>query len=417
MTSPCGSSPRSAALILWLLLPTTASAATIRVPQDRSTLTAAVRSARPGDEIVLAAGRYAPRHGERFPIELAGKSLRIRGAGPDRTTLDAEGRSRHFVVRDPDRSRIQDLRLVGGRAPDGGGAILVEGGEPAVVRVAFAYDESAAGGDAIQVSGGRPRIANCLFTENGGRGPTVWIVGGAPRVVRCTLWENGGPSLGIRGTTVPLVERCVIGRPGTLGGPRLGVRIVAWGDATSPTFSSNVFLDCDDGVVRVEGEAGPTLAVALESARRARGLRSTAGALRDPERGDYRLARGLGDDADAGAYGGDEALPAPSVAADGPMAADSTVAAPLLHPSVPNPFAPRTTIHFQVPEASVVDLGIYNVLGQRVRTLPAGDLPGGEHSQEWDGRDDRGEDLPPGIYFVRITIGSASESQRLVLVR
>ena len=80
-------------------------------------------------------------------------------------------------------------------------------------------------------------------------------------------------------------------------------------------------------------------------------------------------------------------------------------------------FTPATTIHFTVPRTDVVDLGVYNVLGRRIRTLHTGDLPAGEHSRIWDGRDDLGAEAPPGIYFVRITQGGVTESRRLVLVR
>ena len=116
-----------------------------------------------------------------------------------------------------------------------------------------------------------------------------------------------------------------------------------------------------------------------------------------------------------GAFGGTEPIRlAWGSSADGET---DDSAAGLLGPSVPNPFTPATTIHFTVPQAGVVDLGVYNVLGRRIRTLHAGDVSAGEHSRVWDGRDDLGAEAPPGIYFVRITQGEVTESRRLVLVR
>ncbi|NIW45714.1 MAG: hypothetical protein GWN30_13475, partial [Gammaproteobacteria bacterium] len=56
----------------------------------------------------------------------------------------------------------------------------------------------------------------------------------------------------------------------------------------------------------------------------------------------------------------------------------------------PNPFNPSTTIEYQLPRAAEVKLAIYNVLGQKVRTLVNGKLAPGYHSVVWDGRDDRG---------------------------
>jgi hypothetical protein len=402
-----------------MLGPVAAPAATLRVPADHPSITAAVAAARPGDEIVVAAGLYSPaRTREAFPLRLSGKSLTIRGVGSGRTRLDAQGASRLFVFSGGDVSTLEDLRLAGGRTPTGGGAILVEEAGPVLRRVRFEANESAVDGDAILVRGGRARVENCVFSSNGGRGATVCVTGGAPEIVRSTWWGNGGPALEIRAGAQARVERCVIARPGVAGGARLGLRILASAVSAAPVLAGNLFLECDDGVIRVEGEAGALLAAGLEEARRARGLRSGTASLRDPIRDDFRVAGGPLGDEDVGAYGGEAALPAPlpRSLADSSRAT-AAASDPLLGPSVPNPFTPSTTIQFHVPVPDVVDLGIYNVLGQRVRTLPAGDLAAGGHRRDWDGRDDRGEDLPPGIYFVRITIGGVTESQRLVLLR
>ncbi len=119
-------------------------------------------------------------------------------------------------------------------------------------------------------------------------------------------------------------------------------------------------------------------------------------------------------DPDAGAFAGTDPLELP------PNVSASASAAPsraLLGPAIPNPFTPSTMIQFTVTEATVVDLGVFNVLGQRIRTLFAGDRAPGEHREAWDGRDDEGRDMPPGVYYVRITQGRDTETQPLVLVR
>ena len=119
---------------------------TIRVPEDRPSLTSAVASARAGDEIVLAPGRFSPsRTRESFPIRLSGKSLRIRGAGAQFTVLDAEGTARHFVISGADRSMLSDLRLTGGKSRETGGAVLIEGG-----RAELRLVEAPEGGDPLE---------------------------------------------------------------------------------------------------------------------------------------------------------------------------------------------------------------------------------------------------------------------------
>lgn len=412
--APRGPSALAILLPLSAVLLPAAHGATHRVPQDRPTLTAAVRAAAPGDEIVLAPGRYTPATGERFPIRLAGKSVRIAGAGAERTVLDAAGRSRHFLFEEDDASTIADLQLTDGHAADGGGSVR-SGSRvgPAFVRVIFRGNAAARDGDAVLVEDGAARFSSCLFETNDGAGPTVCVRAGSPAFTACTWGGNAGAAVEVRGRARPGITACVIAHPGRHGGARLGIRIVAEPEAEGPRLSDNAFAGCDDGVVRVEGEAGLALAAAIDTARRTRGLRRATGGVRDPERGDWRLG---GDDPDAqrlGAFADRDGLPPPRPSAPGGDAAEPV----LLGPSAPNPLAPFTTIPFRVPEPSLVDLGVYNVVGERVRTLPAGDLPAGDHERVWDGRDDRGEELPPGIYFVRITIGTVMESRRVVLVR
>ncbi|MFN8179477.1 MAG: FlgD immunoglobulin-like domain containing protein [bacterium] len=406
----------------WLLalvvvaLGTASRAAVLRVPEDHGSLSEAIASARPGDEIVLGPGRYSPSTtGETLPWRLAGKGLRIRGAGASATLLDAEQAAGHFEVVDGDTSLLADLTLSGGRNVDGGGAVLVDGGAPTLLRLVLTGCEGGRNGDAILVRRGAARVVRCLFLENGSAGPTVCVESDSTRLERCTWSANAGPAVELRGAFAR-VTGCVIAGPGLPAGRGVGLLIVAGEADEGPELVDNLFSGCAEGCVRVEGEAGGRLAAALDEARRTRGLRSGDARFVDAAHGDYRLEfRGSLRDHALGAFGGDDGLSPPSASSAG--GEDAPAGAMLLGATVPNPFAPQTTIHFTLPAPSVVDLGIYNVLGQRVRTLVAGDLSAGEHTRDWNGRDDHDEELPPGIYFVRITIGDVTESRRLVLVR
>ena len=83
----------------------------------------------------------------------------------------------------------------------------------------------------------------------------------------------------------------------------------------------------------------------------------------------------------------------------------------------PNPFNPRTEIAFVAPGGGRVQVRIYDLRGRRVRDLVDEDLGAGRHVRDWDGRDDAGQALPSGVYFVRLGGGDASETMKLTLVR
>ncbi len=89
-----------------------------------------------------------------------------------------------------------------------------------------------------------------------------------------------------------------------------------------------------------------------------------------------------------------------------------------LNPCYPNPFNPATTISYDLPEAANVRLVIYDVAGQRVQTLVAGETVGaGRHEVVWNGTDEAGRVVPAGVYFCRLDAGGYSETRRMALVK
>jgi hypothetical protein len=89
-----------------------------------------------------------------------------------------------------------------------------------------------------------------------------------------------------------------------------------------------------------------------------------------------------------------------------------------LRQNVPNPFRDRTQIAFEVPNASRVQLRIYDVQGRLVRTLDGGQVQGPTSSFEWQGRDDRGHRLPSGVYSYRLIVnGEPTLTRKAVVLR
>ena len=84
----------------------------------------------------------------------------------------------------------------------------------------------------------------------------------------------------------------------------------------------------------------------------------------------------------------------------------------------PNPFNPATTIKYALPQAADVELTVYNVVGQVVRTLVAEHQSAGRYVVEWDATNDNGRSLSSGIYFYRLQAGSEfHEVKKMLLLK
>ncbi len=93
-----------------------------------------------------------------------------------------------------------------------------------------------------------------------------------------------------------------------------------------------------------------------------------------------------------------------------------------LYQNVPNPFNAATTIIVEVGEGSIlqekmVTLEVYNVLGQKIKTLINNTLSPGVHSTRWDTSDDMSQPVPSGIYFARLLVGEESSTIKMVLMK
>lgn len=87
--------------------------------------------------------------------------------------------------------------------------------------------------------------------------------------------------------------------------------------------------------------------------------------------------------------------------------------------AAPNPFREGVDIRFELPRAldSGVRVAVHDLAGRRVATLWDGAAPAGVSHARWDGRGDRGEGLPPGVYLVRAELGETRLQRRIVRVR
>jgi len=88
-----------------------------------------------------------------------------------------------------------------------------------------------------------------------------------------------------------------------------------------------------------------------------------------------------------------------------------------LRPNVPNPFNPRTTIHFVVGQEGPVKVRVFDVSGRLVRTLVDETMNAGAKAIDWDGTDDSGRQVSSGTYLMRLSTVDAQQSRTMLLVK
>ncbi|HXF49916.1 MAG TPA: FlgD immunoglobulin-like domain containing protein [Verrucomicrobiae bacterium] len=83
----------------------------------------------------------------------------------------------------------------------------------------------------------------------------------------------------------------------------------------------------------------------------------------------------------------------------------------------PNPFNLTATIEYALPQAVKVELKVFNILGQVVRTLVDEEKPVGYHQVVWDGKDQTGQPVSSGIYLYQIKAGDYVETKKMHLLK
>ncbi len=88
-----------------------------------------------------------------------------------------------------------------------------------------------------------------------------------------------------------------------------------------------------------------------------------------------------------------------------------------LKQNYPNPFNSGTTISYILPEKSDVQITIYSLLGQPVRTLVNSNTHSGFHTVSWDGKDSSGDTVSGGIYLYRIRTANFTAVRKMLLLK
>jgi DNA-binding beta-propeller fold protein YncE len=88
-----------------------------------------------------------------------------------------------------------------------------------------------------------------------------------------------------------------------------------------------------------------------------------------------------------------------------------------LSPAQPNPFNESTVFRYTLPQKATVRLSVYDIAGRRIRLFEEGQMEAGAHLLRWDGRDDSGRLVPPGVYLYRLNDGNSEKTHRAIMIR
>ncbi len=88
-----------------------------------------------------------------------------------------------------------------------------------------------------------------------------------------------------------------------------------------------------------------------------------------------------------------------------------------LDQNYPNPFNPETEIRFSIPRTADVKLTVFNILGQKVRSLVNARMEPGYYKARWDGRNNAGVKVSSGIYIYRFESAGFVKDMKMILLK
>ena len=88
-----------------------------------------------------------------------------------------------------------------------------------------------------------------------------------------------------------------------------------------------------------------------------------------------------------------------------------------LHENYPNPFNPTTQIRFDLPEMANVNLIIYNMLGQKIKSFNIQSAPVGYHAVTWNATNDLGVPVSAGIYLYQLQTEGFIKTKKMILLK
>jgi len=88
-----------------------------------------------------------------------------------------------------------------------------------------------------------------------------------------------------------------------------------------------------------------------------------------------------------------------------------------LYQNHPNPFNPVTTLRYDLPENSFVNINIYDLMGRNIRSLVKSQQTAGYRSIQWNATNNLGEPVSAGMYIYMIQAGEFRQARKMVLLK
>jgi flagellar hook assembly protein FlgD len=88
-----------------------------------------------------------------------------------------------------------------------------------------------------------------------------------------------------------------------------------------------------------------------------------------------------------------------------------------LHQNYPNPFNPHTEISFDIPEMTDINVSVFNLMGQKVKTLVNDNITPGYHTIMWDGTNDKGLQVSTGMYFYTLQSSEKRVMRKMLFLK
>ena len=88
-----------------------------------------------------------------------------------------------------------------------------------------------------------------------------------------------------------------------------------------------------------------------------------------------------------------------------------------LYNAYPNPFNPKTTLHYDLPEDAMVNITIYDMMGRIVSNLVSSQQNAGYKSIQWNATNNIGQPVSAGLYLDTIQVGKFKQTKKMVLLK